>query len=202
MPERWISFNLEPLETPVLIGLVAFVFWSLSERLLHIFRLCQPKAPQKEKLSFYWCAFSYYGSVIFSLLDAIGFRLTTISPGLSSVRYVGIPFLVVGIVVRIVSRLTLGKQFSAYVQTTQSHRLITSGIYSVIQHPLYLAYACLIIGFSVCFGSIAGFVCAIVSGIPALFYRIRLEEIALLQWFGQEYQQYQKKTNRLIPFLW
>ena len=202
MPEKAISFNLNLSQTPVLIGVIALVIWNLTERLLHIFRLRQPKSSQKERLSFYLCGLSWYGAVMFSLLDAIGFHWTTISPGRSSICYAGIPFLVAGIAVRIVSRLTLGKQFSGHVQTTESHRLITSGIYSAIRHPAYLGYLCLLIGFPVCFGSIAGFGCAIAAGIPALIYRIRIEERALLQWFGEEYQRYQKRTCRLVPLLW
>ncbi|MFC1693719.1 methyltransferase family protein [Candidatus Latescibacterota bacterium] len=201
MPE--ISFNLDLSHTPVLIGVIALVIWNLTERLLHnIFRLRQPKSSQKERLSSYLCGLSWYSAVIFSLLDATGFHWTTISPSLSSICYAGIPFLVVGIAVRLVSRFTLGKQFSSHVQTTESHRLITSGIYSAIRHPAYLGYLCLLIGFPICFGSIAGFVCAFAAGIPALIYRIWIEEIALLQWFGVEYQQYQKITSRLIPLLW
>jgi protein-S-isoprenylcysteine O-methyltransferase Ste14 len=197
-----LTLSLDTSQTPVMIGAVALIVWGLTERLMHIFRLRQPKAPHKERLSSYWCGLSYYGAVLFSVLDAIGFHWTTIPAGLSSVGYIGVPFLAVGIPVRIVSRLTLGRQFSGHVQTTESHRLITSGIYSSIRHPAYLGYLCLLIGFPVCFGSIAGFACAIVSGIPALIYRIKVEEIALLQWFGQDYQQYQKKTDRLIPLLW
>jgi len=202
MPNRWISSDLVPSQTPFLIGVVALVFWGLAERLLHIFGFRQPKASHKETLSSYWLALSYYGAVVFSLLDAMKFHWTTISRSLSSVCYAGIPFLVVGIAVRIVARVTLGKQFSGHVQTTESHRLITSGIYSPIRHPAYLGYLCLLIGFPVCFGSIAGFGCAVVSGIPALIYRIRVEETALLRWFGEEYQRYQERTRRLVPLLW
>ncbi|MHC4400587.1 MAG: hypothetical protein ACYTG0_13000, partial [Planctomycetota bacterium] len=67
---------------------------------------------------------------VFSLLDAIGFHCTTISPSLSWVRFVGIPFVGTGIIVRIVSRLTLGRQFSVHVQTSEQHRLVTTGIYA------------------------------------------------------------------------
>jgi len=204
MQERLISFslNLDTSQTPVLLGVVALIFWGLSEKLIHIFRLRQPKVSQREKLSCYWCGLSYFGAVIFSLLDAIGFHWTTISPGLSSASYLGVPFLVIGIAVRIISRLTLGKQFSGHVQTNPGHRLITSGIYSSIRHPAYLGFLCLLIGFPVCFGSIAGFGCTIVLGIPSLLYRIHIEEIALLRWFGEDYRLYQKKTKRLVPLLW
>jgi len=202
MPNRWIPLDLVPSETPFLIGFVALVFWGLTERLLHIFRFRQPKSPQKERSSFYWLILSYYGAIVFSLLDAVKLHWTTISRNLSSVCHVGIPFLVVGVVVRIVARVTLGKQFSGHVQTTESHTLITSGIYRLVRHPAYLGYSCLLIGFPVCFGSIGGFACAVASGIPALIYRIQVEETALLRWFGEEYQQYQERTDRLVPFLW
>jgi protein-S-isoprenylcysteine O-methyltransferase Ste14 len=202
MLDGGISLNLDPSQTPVLIGIVALVIWGLTERLMYILRFRQSKAHEKERLSFYLCTLSWYGPVMFSLLDAIEFHWTTIGPSFSAVSYVGIPFLVVGIAVRIISRLTLGKQFSGYVQTTDNHRLITSGIYSSIRHPAYLGYLCLIIGFPVCFGSIAGFGCTIALGIPSLIYRIRIEEIALLRWFGEEYQQYQERTSRLVPLLW
>ncbi|MFH1741272.1 MAG: isoprenylcysteine carboxylmethyltransferase family protein [bacterium] len=202
MPNQPISFNLNPSDTPVLIGVIALVLWGLSERLLHILKFHQPDAPERERFSFYWTTLSWYIAVVFSLLDSTAFHWSTLGPSLSSVRYVGIPFLVAGIVVRIVSRLTLGKEFSGYVQTIESHRLITFGIYRSIRHPAYLGYLCLLIGFPICFGSMAGFGCAIVSGIPSLIYRIRIEETALLRWFGEEYRQYQKRTSRLVPFLW
>jgi protein-S-isoprenylcysteine O-methyltransferase Ste14 len=186
----------------MLIGVVALVTWLLAEGLLQLLGLRQPKSPQRERLSFYSCMISFRCVVLFSLLDAMLLQWTTIRPSLSSVRYAGTALLVAGIVVRIVSRLTLGRQFSAHVQTTESHRLVTSGIYRFIRHPAYLGYLCLWIGFPVCFGSMGGLACAVVAGIPALMYRIRIEEIALLQWFGEEYEQYQRRTRRLVPLLW
>jgi protein-S-isoprenylcysteine O-methyltransferase Ste14 len=196
------STSVVPLETAVLIGVVALVTLILAEGLLHAIGLHQPKSFQRERLSFYLVTLSWRLTVVFSLLDAIALHWTIVRPGLSSVRYVGIPFLVAGIVVRIAARLTLGKHFSGLVQTTERHRLVTSGIYSCIQHPAYLGYLCLLFGFPVCFGSIGGFACAVVTGIPALSYRIRIEEKALLEWFGDEYEQYRRRTRRLVPFVW
>ncbi len=202
MTEQGLSFNLDPSNTPVMIATLSLVLWLLSEQLLQLCGLHQPKSPQRERLSMRWIGLSYYGAVIFPFFDAVVFHWTTLGPSLSGVRYVGIPFLVAGICIRIVSRLNLGKQFSGHVQTTETHRLTTSGVYVWIRHPLYLGYICLQIGFPVCFGSVAGFACAIFAAIPAIFYRIRIEEVALAQWFGDEYRDYANKTHRLIPFLW
>ncbi len=57
-------------------------------------------------------------------------------------------------------------------------------------------------GIPICFGSMAGFLFMILFGIPALFYRMRIEEEALLQRFGKEYEEYQQKTFKIIPLLW
>jgi len=200
MPEHDMSFRID--ESVVLVGAAALILWLCSERLMQLLGLRQPKADKRERLSWYWHTLSFYGAVFFPLLDATVYHWSTVGPGLASVRWVGVPLLSAGIVIRIVSRLALGKEFSAYVQTTQGHRLITTGIYRSIRHPAYLGYLCLLLGVPLCFGSVGGFVFAIISGIPALLYRVRIEEAVLERWFPGEYQQYQATTRKLIPRLW
>jgi protein-S-isoprenylcysteine O-methyltransferase Ste14 len=164
--------------------------------------LRQPKASNRERLSWYWFALSYYGAFFFPLFDAATYHWSTVDPDLGAARWLGVPLVLAGITIRILARLTLGMQFSGHVQTTQGHRLITTGIYRSIRHPAYLGYLCLLLGFPVCFGSVAGFAWAILSGIPALLYRIRIEEAALGRWFPGEYQRYQATTHKLVPGLW
>jgi len=188
--------------TPVLIGLVGLVLWSLAERWLYAVKLRQGKGSSRDKGSFLVPSLSWYGSVIFSFCDAVLLRWSTIDPALSVVQFAGVPFVVLGLIARVVARLTLGKEFSPVVQTTDSHKLVTAGIYEIIRHPAYLGMLCLVIGFPLCFGSIVGLGIAFVVGVPVLAYRIQVEERALRAWFGEEYEEYSKKTNRLIPYLW
>ena len=195
-----MSFRID--EPVVLVGAAALVLWLLSERLMQLIGLRQPKAHGRERLSWYWFFFSHYGAFFFPLFDAGTYHWSTVGPGLAPARWVGVPLVLAGIVIRFVSRLTLGKQFSSHVQTTQGHRLITTGIYRSIRHPAYLGYLCLLLGFPICFGSVVGFAWAILSGIPALLYRIRIEEAALATWFPGEYRRYQTTTHKLIPGLW
>jgi protein-S-isoprenylcysteine O-methyltransferase Ste14 len=42
----------------------------------------------------------------------------------------------------------------------------------------------------------------VLAVIPAMLYRIRVEERALTERFGDEYTEYCKKTKRLIPFIY
>jgi protein-S-isoprenylcysteine O-methyltransferase Ste14 len=202
MPEVEFSFRInEPL---ALIGTTVLFLWLCTERLLHLLGFRQRTREQRRgTLSSLWIGVSWYGAILFSFLDATTFHWTTIDPPVSAVRWLGVPLLLVGYGVRIVSRVTLGKQFSGYVQTAKGHQLVTSGIYSQIRHPAYLGFLCLLLGFPMCFGSVAGLACAIVLGIPALCYRIRIEEAALEEWFPDEYKQYKTKTHsRIIPLLW
>lgn len=195
-----MSFHID--EPVVLVGAVALALWLCGERLLELFGLHQPKADKRERLSWYWLAFSFYSAVVFAFVDATVYHWSTVGPALAPGRWAGVPLVLTGLAIRGASRLALGKQFSGHVQTTHGHRLIATGIYRFIRHPAYLAFLCLLLGFPLCFGSVAGLAWAIGSGVPALVYRIRIEEAALEAWFPDEYPQYQRTTPRFIPRLW
>ncbi len=92
MPADLISFNLEPSQTSALFGFAVMVVWGLSDRFMHIFRLCQPMAPHRERQSFYWCMLSFYIVIFFSIFDANKLHWTTIGANLSFIGYIGVPF--------------------------------------------------------------------------------------------------------------
>lgn len=194
--------SLDLSEPPVIIGLVALIGLHVSERVLHLVGLHQPTSQAREKLSLYACVLPWHVAVTFSFLDAASFHLTTFTGDVAAVRYVGIPVVAAGLAIRMAARLTLRRQFSGHVQTTREHTLITSGIYGLLQHPAYLANLLMLIGFPLCFGSVAGLACAVAFGIPGFLYRMRVEEASLRQWFGEDYERYQEETPRLIPFVW
>lgn len=202
MLDEDFALRLELYQLPVLVGIVAIVIFSTAERLIHLMGLRQKKAREKEHLSFYFCVLSWYAAVMFSAADALVLQWTTISPSIAWIGYLGVPFLAAGIPIRIIARITLGRQFSGHVQTTDGHKLIDKGIYGYVRHPAYLGFLCLLFGFPISFGSIGGFAIAVALGVPALIYRIRIEEAALVRWFGEEYQQYQERTDRLVPSVW
>jgi protein-S-isoprenylcysteine O-methyltransferase len=202
MPEPGASLDLEASTVPAMIGIGALVAWGLSERLLHLWRLRQPASRQREWVSFFWCVGSWFFVVVYSLLDALVWHWTTLPANLAFVGYLGLPFVFAGLFIRVVSRLTLGRQFSGHVQTTEGHRLITHGIYGAVRHPLYLGFLCLLVGFPICFGSVGGFTISVTVAIPAVVYRLRIEESALLEWFGDDYRQYQARTSKLVPRVW
>lgn len=79
--------------------------------------------------------------------------------------------------------------------------LITSGIYSVIRHPIYSGTLISVLGWNILFKSI---ISMIYFPLLCLFYLIEtiLEEKGLIEEYGDQYLDYKKKvTKRLIPFI-
>ncbi|MEM9907428.1 MAG: protein-S-isoprenylcysteine O-methyltransferase [Cyanobacteria bacterium P01_D01_bin.44] len=95
----------------------------------------------------------------------------------------------------------LGKNWSPTLQVRENHTLITDGIYQTVRHPMYTA----IWLWSIAQGLLLTNWIAGLSGIITFgtLYIIRVgnEEKMMLEQFGEQYQTYQQKTKRLIPYL-
>ena len=90
---------------------------------------------------------------------------------------------------------------TARLQIVKNHQLITDGFYKHIRHPLYLGETLRNFGFVLIFSSIYG-VLFIALGTIFLLLRIRIEEEMLIEEFGEIYEEYQRKTKRIIPYIY
>ncbi len=120
----------------------------------------------------------------------------------SAAVYLGVASFIVGVLLRHVSIKTLGRFFVTKVQITDDHELIRDGIYRTLRHPSYTG---LIFGFAgvvLMLQSTAALVLFLLAGLPAYLYRIRIEESALVEQFGQDYAEYRRETYALIPYLY
>jgi protein-S-isoprenylcysteine O-methyltransferase Ste14 len=115
---------------------------------------------------------------------------------------IGLIMLVAGITIRVVSINILGKHFTATVNIDEKHELIQKGPYKFVRHPGYSGAFIAIIGCPLFLNNLyTVFVATAAMGI-AYYIRINLEEEALSGHFGDAYKAYQKKTHRLLPFIW
>jgi protein-S-isoprenylcysteine O-methyltransferase Ste14 len=118
-----------------------------------------------------------------------------------SVKYPGVVIFLSGYVIRALAARTLKSQFSYFVTIQEHHQLITSGIYSMIRHPVYLGTILAVIGMFLVFPSWFGLSFVIVyTGI--LLHRMSQEEQLLFKYFGSVYQEYSTKSFRLIPHIY
>lgn len=138
-----------------------------------------------------------------SILGVIlGFLGIGYIPGLSHVvPWIGLLFIVVGIVIRWIAILTLRKYFTVNVVIRNDHRIIKSGIYRFIRHPSYAGSLVSFLGLGLVFVNGLSVLVIIVPVTIAFLKRIKIEEYALKNAFGEEYIAYRKSTGMLFPGL-
>jgi protein-S-isoprenylcysteine O-methyltransferase Ste14 len=108
----------------------------------------------------------------------------------------------IGLIIRIQSILTLKQYFTYSVAKVDDHQLIQTGLYRVIRHPGYLGQLILFIGISI---SLSNWLSILAMTIPILIgygYRIHVEERFMLEQFGKNYLDYQRRTKRIIPVIY
>jgi protein-S-isoprenylcysteine O-methyltransferase Ste14 len=95
----------------------------------------------------------------------------------------------------------IGENWSASIEKERSQKLITSGIYSYVRHPLYFSGIIIFIGTIFYFQSwwsiAVLFPCFLIIN-----WRLKYEEENLILLFGNEYKEYIRKTKKIIPFLY
>jgi protein-S-isoprenylcysteine O-methyltransferase Ste14 len=87
------------------------------------------------------------------------------------------------------------------IQTERKQYVISTGVYGLVRHPLYLGCLLMMLGAPLLLGSISGLIVTL-FGLIAIMGRILGEEKMLVNEL-EGYQDYQKKVkHRLIPFVW
>jgi len=95
---------------------------------------------------------------------------------------------------------TLGKHYSYALETKTEQKLINSGPYSKIRHPLYSAHNLFNLGIIFLTAYLPLIVFAII-GLPFTYARMKYEEKMMVEKFGSEYEDYKKRTGRIFPKL-
>lgn len=95
----------------------------------------------------------------------------------------------------------LGKQWSLEARLTENHKLITSGVYQIVRHPIYTA----MLGMLISTGIIFSFWYILIAAVIVFFIGTKIRTIAeeklLKEAFPDEYKEFSKKVPAFIPFL-
>ncbi len=90
---------------------------------------------------------------------------------------------------------------SATIEVAENQRVISSGPYSIVRHPMYASASLYLLGTPLALGSYWGLV-PIAAMTPFLLWRLFDEERLLAQNLPG-YREYQKRIrHRLVPFIW
>ena len=133
------------------------------------------------------------------IVDILGFALFPIGivEGLAALT-----IMLIGLGLRGWAAVTLGGYYTRTLTTTKDHRVVTTGPYAWVRHPAYLGVILLWLGFGVLSGSLVIALVFPVMFVAVYLYRISVEEEMLVQVLGDSYVQYQRRTRRLIPFVY
>ncbi len=98
------------------------------------------------------------------------------------------------------TQVALDTQWSAQLQLKKNHRLVTTGPYARIRHPLYTA----MVGWCLSLALLTAnwiFVAVCALSIGGLLWRVPKEEQMMIKAFGEEYKAYMQRTRRFFPKL-
>ncbi len=101
-----------------------------------------------------------------------------------------------GIALRTASFLQLGRFYDPAITLHEGHRLVQTGPYRFMRHPLYAGSLLLFAGFPLAFSSAAGLASFFLLVIPVFSWRVRIEERALRGRFGSAWDAYARHTRR------
>lgn len=203
------SFFASLIEFYIFVSI--FIIFIISEIVIKIYsEINRRRSHTKRKISY----FSSIYIVIIGLIVAGCIRLVFLLPDNSiftiaiSLRFpdffyfLGIFFMFGGTVLRCVSVLTLKRAFTVVVQTTDDQKLIKHGVYKLLRNPSYTGILLFITGAAFSLKSIFAVILSLIYFTIFFGIRIRVEEKALRERFGQEFDEYCINTWRLIPFIW
>ena len=117
-------------------------------------------------------------------------------------NYVGITLYILGLLLRYVSIIHLGRFFTRNVAVSESHELISSGPYKILRHPLYLGLFLLSTSVPLFFSNIILTPIAYLLMGYILNHRMTLEEHILESSLGQTYKNWKKSRYKFIPFIY
>ncbi len=141
-------------------------------------------------------------SVLFVVLSPISDRrgLLAFADG-SALRTIGLVLTFSGYFFMNWAIVVLGKQFSVNVTIQKDHKLITKGPYRLIRHPRYLGIILFLSGIALVFRSLLSAILVVIT-VAALSWRIADEEKLMQDEFEGAWEDYKKRSWRLIPHIY
>jgi protein-S-isoprenylcysteine O-methyltransferase Ste14 len=127
-------------------------------------------------------------------------RIPTLWTQTALTEGIGLAFTAAGLCFAVWARMHLGKYWSGRITLKVDHRVIQTGPYAWVRHPIYSGLILALFGTALTLGTIsafAGFVFMVISFVR----KLKIEEAWLRSQFGAEYEAYQHRVNALIPRL-
>src|SRR5215467_2847145 len=140
--------------------------------------------------------------LLLDVLLALKVPATAITSGSVILFWLGILLMYTGIALRLYAIIVLGVFFTTTVAVAAEQPVIEGGPYRLIRHPSYTGFLLILLGFGLSLTNNWLSLLVIIGCVLIGFsYRIWVEEHVHKAQLGQRYQEYMRRTKRLIPFV-
>ena len=112
---------------------------------------------------------------------------------------VGLVLYLASLVLRNMAIRTLGRFWSLHIEIRNQHLLVREGVYNYVRHPAYAAIVLEVLSIPLTVNAWWVMLIAALTYIPLLALRLRFEEKALVEKFGDVYRRYQTEVGALVP---
>jgi len=122
-------------------------------------------------------------------------------PFSGALAYFGVVCLIAALWVFFRSHAELGRNWSISLELRGNHRLVRTGIYRFVRHPMYSSFFLLGLAQFLLLPNWVGGGAGLVGAAILYALRIQREEKMMLENFGDEYRLYMRQTKRLVPWV-
>jgi protein-S-isoprenylcysteine O-methyltransferase Ste14 len=138
--------------------------------------------------------------LLFAPTTRFGFLDQRFAPTSTALDAAGLVLTLAGIAFAVWARYFLGTNWSATPGVKQDHKLIRTGPYAIVRHPIYAGLLLAVFGTALAMGQWRALVGLTVLGI-AWHFESRTEERYMEEEFGAEYVRYRDEVKGLVPFV-
>lgn len=179
--------------------LIAGLLWAAAEVAMGFFRRARGGAAQGRDRG---SMALIYATIALSLSAGMAlafWRQVPIPLSTPLLLWIALGLLVAGVLLRVTAVVALGRLFTMNVAIQADHRLVRTGLYRRLRHPSYTGALIGILAIGLSFGDFLALAVAVLPITAAMLYRIRVEEEAMVDAFGEEYLAYRRDSWRLLP---
>jgi protein-S-isoprenylcysteine O-methyltransferase Ste14 len=93
----------------------------------------------------------------------------------------------------------LGRFWSLHVEMREGHEFVQTGPFAYARHPVYFSMILELLGIGLMLGAWWTLAAVFLLFVPTMIARVRLEERALVEQFGDAYRAYMRNTPAIVP---
>ena len=170
---------------------------SLKKQGIHTNRLAKGSKPTKTRIIELCLLLITYTMAAVQFLSVFFYHYAARIEFPEYIPLIGIGLTLLGVVIFLLSVITMGRNWRAGIDESQKTEIISAGIYKYSRNPAFVGFDLLYIGSALVFPS-TPIAMLTLAAVITLHLQILEEEKYLSKKFGEAYESYKNKTTRYL----